>query len=68
MEAIELAKEITDEIFSTSSGDVVTHLTLRDAAGRDRGGWCREAVLRTVMEKLSGPAPATLKEAPCPPR
>lgn len=49
--AKELAKEIAWELFTNVVGEIADRLVL-EVNGKDRGGYCREAVERTIAAKL----------------
>jgi hypothetical protein len=49
--AQELAKEIADELFTNGMGEVADRLVC-EVSGKDRGGYCREAVERIIAAKV----------------
>ena len=51
MTAQKLAKEIADELFINGFGEVADRLVC-EVNGKDRGGYCREAVERIIAAKI----------------
>lgn len=47
----ELAKQITDELFTNGIGERAKRLVLELEDGKDGGGWCKEAV-EDVIERI----------------